>query len=71
MATMNATFPMTLSINSTEAQWAVKEITAILNRIEPDSPIALVLRQTRSELVSLAASAESLRKQSESHLTAA
>ncbi|MCZ2340810.1 MAG: hypothetical protein LC104_03320 [Bacteroidales bacterium] len=71
MAATTTNLPAALTINVTEAHWVVKEITAILNRMEPDSPIALVLRQTRSELVSLAASAEAVQCQSESQLAAA
>lgn len=71
MAPTTPIMPITLKINATEAHWVVKEITAMLNRIEPDSPISLVLRQTRNEVMSLAASAEAVTQSTESHLAAA
>ena len=46
------------AIDAAEARWVASELTAILNRLEIDSPAGLILRQARRELQSLIHSAE-------------
>jgi hypothetical protein len=45
------------TIDATEARRVAAELAAIIERLGPDSPIALVLRNARRELASLAQSA--------------
>jgi hypothetical protein len=45
--------PEAPAIDATEAQWASEEIAALIAKLGLDSPVSLVLRQTRRELASL------------------
>jgi len=45
--------PETPTIDRSEAQWASEEIAALIAKLGLDSPVSLVLRQTRRELASL------------------
>lgn len=47
----------TPTIDPTEARWAANELAGLIARLDPDSPIGLVLRQARREVASLAQSA--------------
>jgi len=52
-----ALIPESPTIDATEARWAAAELAALIDRLGPDSPIGLVLRQARREVASLAQSA--------------
>jgi hypothetical protein len=43
----------TPDIDPTEARWAAEYLSLMIDRLGPDSPVGLVLRQTRRELASL------------------
>lgn len=45
-------------IDAAEARWAVEYLSLMIARLDPDSPVCLVLTQARRELASLAQSAE-------------
>lgn len=45
--------PATPAIDASEARWAATELAALIERLGPDSPVSLVLRQARRELASL------------------
>ena len=45
--------PETPAIDVTEARRAAAELATLLARFDPDSPVALVLRNARRELASL------------------
>ena len=49
--------PEAPAIDITEARWAVEYLSLMIERLEPDSPVAMVLKQARRELTSLAQSA--------------
>jgi hypothetical protein len=49
--------PEVPTIDANEARWAAQELAALIARLGPDSPVAMVLRQARRELASLAQSA--------------
>ena len=49
----SALIPATPTIDVSEARWASAEVAALIERLGPDSPVALVLRNTRRELASL------------------
>ena len=44
-------------IDISEARWAIEYLALMIERLGPDSPVSLVLTQTRRELMSLAQSA--------------
>jgi hypothetical protein len=48
--------PESPTIDVSEARWAAAELAALIDRLAPDSPVALVLRNARRELTSLAQS---------------
>lgn len=43
-------------IDAVEARWAAEAVASLADQLDPDSVAAVVLRQTRRELMSLAAS---------------
>lgn len=43
-------------IDAVEARWAAEAVASLANQLDGDSVVAVVLRQTRRELMSLAAS---------------
>jgi hypothetical protein len=45
------------SIDLSEARWAAQELAAMIEKLGPDSPVSMVLRQARRELASLTQSA--------------
>jgi hypothetical protein len=45
--------PETPVIDATEARWAVEYLTLMIEKVGPDSPVGMVLMQTRRELASL------------------
>jgi len=45
--------PEAPTIDASEARWAADELTALIRKLGPDSPVSLVLRQARQELFSL------------------
>jgi hypothetical protein len=45
------------SIDISEARWAAEELAVMIQKLGPDSPVSLVLRQARRELASLTQSA--------------
>ena len=45
------------AIDISEARWAAQELAAMIDKIGPDSPVGMVLRQARRELASLTQSA--------------
>jgi hypothetical protein len=49
----SAVVPETPAIDHGEAQWAVEYLSLMIDRLDPESPVTLILRQTRRELVSL------------------
>jgi hypothetical protein len=49
--------PEVPSIDISEARWAAEELAVMIQKLGPDSPVTLVLRQARRELVSLTQSA--------------
>jgi hypothetical protein len=49
--------PEAPAIDITEARWAVEYLSLMIARLEPDSPVSMVLTQARRELVSLTQSA--------------
>jgi hypothetical protein len=48
-----ALIPETPTIDPAEARWAAAELSSLIARLGPDSPIGLVLRQARREVASL------------------
>lgn len=58
IVTNTSLFPAveTPSIDVSEARWAADELARLMRRLGPDSPVTLVLRQARREVVSLASS---------------
>ena len=44
------------AIDISEARWAAQELAAMIDKLGPDSPVSMVLRQARRELASLAQS---------------
>ena len=46
-------------IDVAEARWANEELAALIGKLGLDSPVSLVLRQARRELMSLVQSADS------------
>jgi len=49
--------PETPVIDATEARWAVEYLSLMIEKVGPESPVGMVLMQTRRELASLAQSA--------------
>lgn len=49
-----ALIPESPTIDLSEAHWAATELTAMIEKLGPDSPVSMVLRQARRELASLA-----------------
>jgi hypothetical protein len=49
----SALSPEVPSIDVSEARWASAELSAIIEKLGPDSPVSVVLRQARRELASL------------------
>ena len=49
--------PEAPAIDATEARWAVEYLSLMIERLDPASPVCLVLTQARRELASLAQSA--------------
>lgn len=49
----SAVVPETPAIDHFEAQWAVEYLSLMIEKLGPDSPVTLILRQTRRELASL------------------
>ena len=45
--------PETPVIDATEARWAVEYLSLMIEKVGPDSPVGMVLMQTRRELASL------------------
>jgi len=45
------------TIDISEARWAIEYLGLMIERLGPDSPVSMVLMQTRRELMSLAQSA--------------
>ena len=45
------------TIDASEARWAAEELASLIAKLGLDSPVSMVLRQTRRELASLAQSA--------------
>lgn len=52
-----ALIPEVPTIDISEARWAVEYLTLMIEKLGPESPVTLILRQTRRELVSLTQSA--------------
>jgi hypothetical protein len=46
------------AIDISEARWAVEYLTLIINTLGVDSPVSMILTQTRRELASLVQSAD-------------
>ncbi|HEV3440748.1 MAG TPA: hypothetical protein VG122_25565 [Gemmata sp.] len=44
------------TIDISEARWAVEYLSLMIEKLDPESPVTLILRQTRRELASLAQS---------------
>lgn len=53
----SALLPELPTIDISEARWAAEYLSLMIDKLGPDSPVTLVLRQTRRELASLAQSA--------------
>ena len=53
----SALIPASPTIDESEARWASQQVAALIDRLDPDSPVALVLRNVRRELASLTQSA--------------
>jgi hypothetical protein len=53
----SALIPEFPTIDISEARWAIEYLSLMIEKLGPDSPVTLILRQTRRELVSLAQSA--------------
>ena len=51
--------PETPVIDATEARWAVEYLSLMIEEVGPDSPVGMVLMQTRRELASLTQSSGS------------
>jgi hypothetical protein len=49
----SAVIPQAPAFDLSEARWASAELAVLIDRLDPDSPIAQVLRQARRELASL------------------
>jgi hypothetical protein len=49
----SALIPEIPTIDVTEARWAVEYLSLMIDKLGPESPVTLVLRQTRRELASL------------------
>jgi hypothetical protein len=53
----SALMPETPTIDISEARWAIEYLGLMIDKLGPDSPVTLILRQSRRELASLAQSA--------------
>jgi hypothetical protein len=53
----SAFVPEIPAIDISEARWAAQELAAMIDKLGPDSPVGMVLRQARRELASLTQSA--------------
>ena len=52
----SALIPEMPTIDISEARWAVEYLSLLIEKLGPDSPVTMILRQTRRELTSLAQS---------------
>ncbi len=52
----SALMPEMPTIDISEARWAIEYLSLMMEKLGSDSPVAVILRQTRRELVSLAQS---------------
>ncbi len=52
-----ALLPEMPTIDISEARWAVEYLGLMIEKLGPESPVTLILRQTRRELASLTQSA--------------
>ena len=50
----SALMPEIPTIDVFEARWAAEYLTLMIDKLGPESPVTLILRQTRRELASLA-----------------
>jgi hypothetical protein len=57
VSNQSALIPEMPTIDISEARWAVEYLSLMIEKLDPESPVTLILRQTRRELVSLAQSA--------------
>lgn len=57
VSNLSAFAPEVPSIDVSEARWAAAEIAVMIQKLGPDSPVSMVLRQARRELTSLTQSA--------------
>ena len=48
-----ALVPEMPTIDVSEARWAAEYLALMIEKLGPDSPVSLILRQTRRELASL------------------
>lgn len=71
MVPTTATLSIQPGLDAREILMTAREVSAILARLHPDSPTALILRQARSELRSLIPATDAVPTRSESLLTAA
>jgi len=53
----SALVPEAPVIDISEARWAVEYLTLMIDKVGPESPVGMLLMQTRRELASLAQSA--------------
>ncbi len=56
VSNQSALIPEIPTIDISEARWAVEYLSLMIEKLDPESPVTLILRQTRRELVSLAQS---------------
>jgi hypothetical protein len=57
VSNQSALIPEIPTIDISEARWAVEYLSLMIEKLDPESPVTLILRQTRRELASLAQSA--------------
>jgi hypothetical protein len=57
VSNQSALIPEMPTIDISEARWAVEYLSLMIEKLDPESPVTLILRQTRRELASLAQSA--------------
>jgi hypothetical protein len=56
VSNQSALIPEIPTIDISEARWAVEYLSLMIEKLDPESPVTLILRQTRRELASLAQS---------------
>jgi len=56
VSNQSALIPEMPTIDISEARWAVEYLSLMIEKLDPESPVTLILRQTRRELASLAQS---------------